>query len=92
MKGGAVDFLTKPVDEIVLLAAIEQALQKDRSARLEAAEQADLLALPFADAPRAGSAAASGEGIVEQTGRSGVRNFRVHSSNSPGQHHAQDES
>src|SRR5580700_998 len=44
MKGGAVDFLTKPVDENVLLAAIEQALQKDRSARLEASEQADLLA------------------------------------------------
>src|SRR5580692_1105186 len=44
MKGGAVDFLTKPVDETVLLAAIEQALQKDRSARLEASEQADLLA------------------------------------------------
>jgi FixJ family two-component response regulator len=43
MKGGAVDFLTKPVDETVLLAAIEQALQKDRSARLEASEQADLL-------------------------------------------------
>jgi hypothetical protein len=44
------------------------------------------------DAPRAGSAAASGEGIVEQTGRCGVRNFRVHGSNSPRQHHAQDES
>jgi FixJ family two-component response regulator len=33
MKGGAVDFLTKPVDETVLLDAVEQALQKDRSAR-----------------------------------------------------------
>ena len=44
MKGGAADFLTKPVDETVLLAAVEQALQKDRSARLEAFEQADLLA------------------------------------------------
>src|SRR5580700_2514551 len=44
MKGGAVDFLTKPVDEVVLLSAVEQALQKDRSARLEASEQADLLA------------------------------------------------
>jgi FixJ family two-component response regulator len=44
MKGGAVDFLTKPVDEAVLLAAVEQALQKDRSARLEASAHADLLA------------------------------------------------
>ncbi len=44
MKGGAVDFLTKPVDEAVLLAAVEQALQKDGIARREALEQADLLA------------------------------------------------
>src|SRR5246127_313646 len=44
MKGGAVDFLTKPVDEAVLLAAVEQALQKDRSARLEASAHVDLLA------------------------------------------------
>jgi FixJ family two-component response regulator len=52
MKGGAVDFLTKPVDETVLLAAIEQALQKDRSARLEASEQADLLACYRSLTPR----------------------------------------
>src|SRR5258705_6072395 len=32
MKGGAVDFLTKPIDEIVLLAAVEHALEKDRIA------------------------------------------------------------
>jgi FixJ family two-component response regulator len=44
MKGGAVDFLTKPVDEAVLLAAVEKALQKDRVARCEALEQAELVA------------------------------------------------
>ena len=44
MKDGAVDFLTKPIDETVLLAAIEHALQKDRTARCEALEHADLLA------------------------------------------------
>jgi FixJ family two-component response regulator len=44
MKGGAVDFLTKPVDETVLLAAVENALEKDRVARLEALGHADLLA------------------------------------------------
>src|SRR5580700_9810175 len=44
MKGGAVDFLTKPVDETVLLDTVEQALRKDRVARLEAFEKADLLA------------------------------------------------
>ena len=50
MKGGAVDFLTKPIDETVLLAAVENALQKDRIARCEALEHADLLARPFANA------------------------------------------
>jgi FixJ family two-component response regulator len=44
MKGGAVDFLTKPVDETVLLAGIENALEKNRVARREAFDYADLLA------------------------------------------------
>jgi FixJ family two-component response regulator len=44
MKGGAIDFLTKPVDETILLAAVEHALEKDRQARREAEEHADLLA------------------------------------------------
>jgi FixJ family two-component response regulator len=44
MKNGAIDFLTKPVDETVLLASVEHALEKDRNARNEAQEQADLLA------------------------------------------------
>jgi FixJ family two-component response regulator len=44
MKGGAVDFLTKPVDEAILLAAVESALEKDRVARREALGHADLLA------------------------------------------------
>jgi FixJ family two-component response regulator len=44
MKGGAVDFLTKPVDETVLLDAVEEALRKDRVARWEGLEQAELLA------------------------------------------------
>jgi FixJ family two-component response regulator len=44
MKGGAIDFLTKPVDETVLLATVEQALGKDRVARQVAAERADLVA------------------------------------------------
>jgi FixJ family two-component response regulator len=44
MKGGAVDFLTKPIDETELLTAIEHALERDRIARREAVEHADLLA------------------------------------------------
>lgn len=44
MRGGAVDFLTKPVDEEELLVAVERALLQDRVTRLEAAEHARLVA------------------------------------------------
>jgi FixJ family two-component response regulator len=44
MKGGAMDFLTKPIDETALLACIENALKQDRQLRLAAIEQKSLLA------------------------------------------------
>jgi FixJ family two-component response regulator len=44
MKGGAVDFLTKPVDEAKLLALVERALLQDRTSRQDAMEQARLVA------------------------------------------------
>jgi len=44
MKGGAVDFLTKPVDEEALLASVERALRQDRASRQEAGEHAMLVA------------------------------------------------
>jgi FixJ family two-component response regulator len=44
MKEGAIDFLTKPVEEEVLLASIERALQQDRTSRQEAMEHAKLVA------------------------------------------------
>jgi FixJ family two-component response regulator len=44
MKGGAIDFLTKPVDEAALLASVERALQQDRANRKEAIEHARLVA------------------------------------------------
>jgi FixJ family two-component response regulator len=44
MKGGAVDFLTKPVEEEALLASVERALRQDRGSRQEAAEHAKLVA------------------------------------------------
>jgi FixJ family two-component response regulator len=44
MKGGALDFLTKPIDETVLLACIEKALDQDRERRLAAQEQKGLFA------------------------------------------------
>lgn len=43
LKGGAVDFLTKPVDEETLLAAVERALLQDRANRREAFEHAQLV-------------------------------------------------
>jgi FixJ family two-component response regulator len=52
MKGGAVDFLTKPVDEAVLLESVEQALLKDHAARADAVKQAELLALYGSLTPR----------------------------------------
>lgn len=52
MKGGAIDFLTKPVDEELLLASVERALQQDRANRQEAMEQAMLVALYETLTPR----------------------------------------
>ena len=44
MKGGALDFLTKPVDEEALLVSVERALREDRANRQEAQERAVLVA------------------------------------------------
>jgi FixJ family two-component response regulator len=44
MKGGAVDFLTKPIDESALLDSIGKALEQDRILRSAAFEQESLLA------------------------------------------------
>jgi FixJ family two-component response regulator len=44
MKGGAMDFLTKPIDESALLTCIEKALAQDRTLRLAASEHESLLA------------------------------------------------
>jgi FixJ family two-component response regulator len=44
MKGGAVDFLTKPVDEKALLASVERALRQDHASRQEAVEHRKLVA------------------------------------------------
>jgi len=42
MKAGAVEFLTKPVDEQELLHAIQEAVERDRRARLQRAETNEL--------------------------------------------------
>jgi FixJ family two-component response regulator len=52
MKGGAIDFLTKPLDEVSLLAALEAALARDRLLRAEQIEQARLRLLYTSLTPR----------------------------------------
>src|ERR1700726_230517 len=52
MKGGAMDFLTKPIDEMALLGCIEKALEQDRKLRLAALEQKSLLARSRSLTPR----------------------------------------
>jgi FixJ family two-component response regulator len=42
MKGGAVEFLTKPFDEEVLLQAIQEAIERDRHTRQQHAELREL--------------------------------------------------
>jgi FixJ family two-component response regulator len=44
MKGGAIDFLTKPVDEEALLASVEWALRQNYANRQEAVQHARLIA------------------------------------------------
>jgi FixJ family two-component response regulator len=44
MKAGAVEFLTKPVSDSDLLAAIDQAIERDRVARADRADVAELCA------------------------------------------------
>jgi FixJ family two-component response regulator len=44
MKAGAVEFLTKPINECALLSAVSEALAKDRIARKNAAEREKILA------------------------------------------------
>ena len=52
MKGGAVDFLTKPLDEDVLMRAIDSALARAHVLRKEAEDTAALLALYQSLTPR----------------------------------------
>jgi FixJ family two-component response regulator len=79
MKGGAMDFLTKPVDESTLLACVEKALDEDRKLRLAAIEEESLLTryrsltpreqqvLPLLARGRLNKQAASELGITEYT-------------------------
>ena len=52
MKAGAIDFLTKPVDEAKLIGAVRVALDKDRAAREHRADQAAITARLSSLTPR----------------------------------------
>src|SRR5436190_8468639 len=52
MKAGAIDFLTKPLDEAKLLGAVRVALDKDRAAREHRADQAAITACLSSLTPR----------------------------------------
>jgi FixJ family two-component response regulator len=79
MKGGASDFLTKPIDGPILLAAAERAIEQNRIARRSALRHADLLAryrsltpreqevLPLLVEGRLNKQIAGGLGITEYT-------------------------
>jgi len=79
MKEGASDFLTKPFEAGVFLAAVEHALEKDRNARQKALEQTALLAryrsltpreqevLPLLISGLLNKQAAAEQGITEYT-------------------------
>ncbi|SFU22646.1 response regulator [Mesorhizobium sp. YR577] len=43
MKGGAIDFLTKPIDETTLLDVVAAAIEQDRSSRADWMERTDLM-------------------------------------------------
>jgi len=89
MKGGAMDFLTKPIDESALLACIEKALERDRRLRLAAFEQESLLARYRSLTPREQTGAtAIGTWSFEQAGGLGIRNHGVYRADTPGAYHA----
>src|SRR5271157_5880916 len=60
MKAGAVEFLTKPVDEQDLLQAIQEAVERDRRTRQQRAEIRELQDCYESLTARAGSHAAGG--------------------------------
>jgi FixJ family two-component response regulator len=88
-KGGAVDFLTKPIDESTLLASIDKALEQDRRLRLAAFERESVRALPITDPTGATGATAVGTRSFEQAGGRRLRNHGVYCPDTPGVYNAE---
>ena len=78
MKAGAVEFLTKPLDEQKLLQAIQEALERDRRTR-QHAEMRSCGAVRIADRPRAASHAevVSGRLNKQIAGKLNITEFTV---------------
>jgi FixJ family two-component response regulator len=91
MKGGAVDFLTKPVDEEALLASVERALRQDRASRQKAVEHARLVARYESLTPREREVLPLlAAGFAEKAGGLRVGDHRIHRPNPSWAHNAKD--
>jgi len=89
MKGGAIDFLTKPIDETALLACIEKALERDRKLRLASRTEKSTRPLPIIDSKGTTGVTAVSTWSFEQAGGLGIRNHGVYRADTPGTYHAE---
>jgi FixJ family two-component response regulator len=80
MKGGAIDFLTKPIDDAVLLDCIERALEQNQSTR----------SVSISHPTRATSVTPVGQRPVEQAGCRRTGYHGIYGSNTPRPHYAED--
>ena len=91
MKAGAIEFLTKPVDEQDLLRAIQEAIERDRRTRQQHAEMRESAeSVRLADRARAGSDAAGDLRPAEQASCGRAEHHRIHGQDSSRAGHAQD--
>ena len=92
MKAGAVEFLTKPFSDDVLLNAIGGAIERSRAAlRLEFGDAGAAESLCVADSARTRGDGTGRVRAAEQAGRRRARHQRDHGQGAPGPGDAQDE-
>jgi len=91
MKAGAVEFLTKPFGDGVMLGAIRNAIERSRNALGHDAEMRELRDRHVSQPSRTASHGVGGHREVEQTGRWRSRHQRDHGQGPPRPGHAKDE-